>query len=102
MPPNFFRSQTGYCQYRAQPQTVELEDEDVKAFTSYHGWLYSNAIFCGLDAWTEDSIEGHYERLVNLYFLGMRMEDVGFQDCVIDQIIAGGFFPRLCQRLANI
>lgn len=75
-----------------EQRSISLADSDVKSLNIYLNWLYTGKIHAGHrkdEAPTKASPEGYtgLSRLVKCYQLGSRLQDLHFQDAILDAIV---------------
>lgn len=98
---DFFRSACSGEWLEAQEKTVRLPERDPISFGVYLGWLYTSEIDArdenvgdvstpGL-TYSADMPDGEYDaligRLIDVYSLGDMLQDDGFRNAVVDDII---------------
>lgn len=74
----------------SQTRVVELPEDSPDSFRVWLNWIMSHTIMSSLPDATCSNVEheAEYVHLVNAYILGEKLDDAGFQDAVMDAMVA--------------
>ncbi|KAF2427778.1 hypothetical protein EJ08DRAFT_719948 [Tothia fuscella] len=73
--------------YNGQPELILMPTVSPKVFEVWTGWVYKKCIYIGEVKKQDMKLEAIFRLLCEAYFLGTKLEDMDFQDAVIDSMI---------------